>query len=120
MKTFCCRCVVFILLIYVQSGQAQTCSNTLQVTSYDTTVNSSGNDLYHFSMPRFDAAVGTLLAVKIESEVTLSHGFQIENQESSSTSIRVKLGRDDQISSSSLTSDISNSYIKDYGFINLQ
>lgn len=121
MKTFyCCRWVVFILLMYVQSGQAQTCSNTLQVTSYDTTVNSSGNDLYHFSMPRFDAAVGTLLAVKIESEVTLSHAFQIENEESNSTSIRVKLGRDDQISSSSIPSDISNSYIKDYGFINLQ
>lgn len=79
---------------------AQCVENTL---AYDTTVTGTGtqSEPYQFTFPKFDAATGTLISVKVISIVTLSYSYTIENLDvNAGKSYGVKINRDDLITSS--------------------
>jgi hypothetical protein len=108
-----------ILFIAFKSG-AQCDASNLSTLSYDTTVNALGNSLYTFTFPQFDPTIGTLTEVKINTKVTLVYTFRLENGEINPvTNYRVKVFRDDEISSNALMSPLTNSYQKQYGYYSL-
>ncbi|THU41413.1 T9SS type A sorting domain-containing protein [Niastella caeni] len=105
-----------VILFLTHNSQAQ-CANQLTTLSYDTTVNALGNSLYNFTFPQFNPTLGTLTEVKINSKVTLVYNFSLENGELNPVNnYRVKVFRDDEISSTSLLSPLTNSYQRQYGF----
>lgn len=107
------------MLLIAYNSQAQ-CGEQLNSLSYDTTVNALGNSLYTFSFPKFDPQVGTLTEVKINTKVTLVYNFNLENGELNPvTNYRVRVYRDDEISSDALLSPLTNSYQKQYGYYSL-
>ncbi len=109
-----------VILFMAYKSQAQCDANHLSTISYDTTVNALGNSLYTFTFPQFDPTVGTLTEVKINTKVTLVYNFRLENGELNPvTNYRVKVFRDDEISSNALMSPLTNSYQKQYGFYSL-
>jgi hypothetical protein len=108
---------VILLITYYCKAQ---CDNQLNTLSYDTTVNALGNSLYTFSFPKFDPQLGTLTEVKINTKVTLVYNFSLENGEMNPVNnYRVKVFRDDEISSTALLSPLTNSYQKQYGYYSL-
>jgi len=114
------RTVLPVILFLAIKSQAQCDANHLNTLSYDTTVNAGGNSLYNFTFPQFDPTLGTLTEVKINTKVTLVYNFRLENGEVNPvTNYRVKVFRDDEISSNALMSPLTNSYQKQYGFFSL-
>jgi len=108
-----------ILLVTCNNSEAQ-CSGQLNSLSYDTTVNALGNSSYTFTFPKFNPQLGTLTEVKINTKVTLVYNFSLENGELNPvTNYRVKVFRDDEISSTALLSPLTNSYQKQYGYYSL-
>jgi hypothetical protein len=108
-----------VILLITYCCQAQ-CVNQLNTLSYDTTVNALGNSLYTFSFPQFDPQLGTLTEVKINTKVTLVYNFSLENGELNTVNnYRVRVFRDDEISSTALLSPLTNSYQKQYGYYSL-
>jgi hypothetical protein len=106
-----------VILFWAFKSQAQCDGNNVSTLSYDTTVNALGNSLYSFSFPQFDPRLGTLTEVKINTKVTLVYNFSLENGEINPVSnYRVKVFRDDEISSNALMAPLTNSYQKQYGF----
>ena len=92
------------------------CVDPLQSLTLDTTLIGTGNAFHTFSFPKFDASLGTLVGVKIESEVTLTYSFQLENRESITiNNYRVRVTRDDEISSNALINPITNTRLQTYG-----
>jgi hypothetical protein len=119
MKNFRKTATLPVFLLMAGFGQAQ-CINSSNTLSYDTTVNALGNSLYTFTFPKFDPALGTLTDVKIQTKVTLIYNFSLENGESNTVSnYRVRVFRDDEVSSTSLLSPLTNSYQKQYGYYSL-
>jgi hypothetical protein len=119
MKMLSRTVLVPLLLLATCFCEAQ-CVNQLNTFSYDTTVNDLGNSLYTFTFPQFNPAQGTLIDVKIDTKVTLVYNFSLENGELNPvTNYRVKVFRDDEISSTALLSPLTNSYQKQYGFYSL-
>jgi hypothetical protein len=109
-----------VILFLALKNQAQCDAAHTNMLSYDTTVNASGNSLYSFTFPQFDPTLGTLLDVKINTKVTLIYNFRLENGEINPvTNYRVKVFRDDEISSSALMTPLINSYQKQYGYFSL-
>jgi hypothetical protein len=105
---------VLFFAVYVSNAQ---CANQLNTLSYDTTVNAVGNSLYNFTFPQFNPTQGTLTEVKIDTKITLVYNFKLENGETNPVSnYRVKVFRDDEISSTALLEPLLNSYQKQYGF----
>lgn len=109
-----------VILFLAFKSQAQCDAAHTNTLSYDTTVNASGNSLYSFTFPQFDPTLGTLLNVQINTKVTLVYNFTLENGEINPVAnYRVKVFRDDEISSSALNTPLVNSYQKQYGFFPL-
>lgn len=109
-----------VILLLAFKSQAQCDAAHTNTLSYDTTVNASGNSLYSFTFPQFDPTLGTLLDVKINTKVTLVYNFTLENGEINPVAnYRVKVFRDDEISSSALRTPLINSYQKQYGYFSL-
>lgn len=109
-----------VILFWAFKSQAQCDAAHTNTLSYDTTVNASGNSLYSFTFPQFDPTRGTLLNVQINTKVTLVYNFRLENGEISPVAnYRVKVFRDDEISSSALNTPLTNSYQKQYGYFSL-
>jgi hypothetical protein len=105
-----------VILFLAFKSQAQCDAAHTNTLSYDTTVNAFGNALYSFTFPQFDPTLGTLLDVKINTKVTLVYNFKLENGEINPVAnYRVKVFRDDEISSSALRTPLANSYQKQYG-----
>jgi hypothetical protein len=114
------RLLVLLLLFFAAIGAKSQCANELNSISYDTTVNALGNSLYTFSFPKFDPAVGTLTEVKINTKVTLVYSFRLENGEINPVNnYRVRVFRDDEVSSAALQTPLTNSYQKQYGYYSL-
>ncbi len=112
--------IIPVMLLLAFKSQAQCDVNNLSTLSYDTTVNAFGNSLYSFTFPQFDPTLGTLTEVKINTKVTLVYSFSLENGEINPVSnYRVKVFRDDEISSNALMSPLTNSYQKQYGYFPL-
>lgn len=95
---------------------AQSCADPVQYISFDTTVTGSGNAYYQFSLPKFDPQLGTLLEVTLKSDISLTYSFQLENKEAVQiNNYRVRVTRDDEISSAALQTPITNTSMKNYG-----
>lgn len=107
--------LTIILSISVSTAICQ-CVNPNQQMIYDTTVRGFGNSTHVLTFPKFDASFGTLMEIKLQSEVTLSYSFELEN-----TGIipipnyRVRVGRDDELTSSALLTPVVNTHLKNYG-----
>ena len=112
--------IIPMILFLAFKSQAQCDAAHLSTLSYDTTVNALGNSIYSFTFPQFNPTLGTLIDVKINTKVTLIYNFRLENGEINPVSnYRVKVFRDDEISSSALVEPLLNSYQKQYGFYSL-
>lgn len=112
--------IIPVILFLAFKSQAQCDAAHTSTLSYDTTVNALGNSIYSFTFPQFNPTLGTLIDVKINTKVTLIYNFRLENGEINPVSnYRVKVFRDDEISSSALVEPLLNSYQKQYGFYSL-
>lgn len=115
MKTMYQWLLVIVMTFAIHETTQAQCVNGLQSISYDTVVMGNGNSYYNFNFPKFNPALGTLLQVAVTSEVTLSYGFQVENNEDRNISFRVRVYRDDEISGSHLQTPIYNNSYKQFG-----
>ena len=95
------------------------CDSNVQSLAYDTSVSGSANDYYQFNFPRFDPTMGTLLDVEINTRMTLRYNFMLENRENTTINYRVRVQRDDEISSEALPAPQINSFQKNYGVYKL-
>jgi len=84
------------------------CSGPFKSISYNSVISGSGNDYHSITMPQFDPSKGTLVAVKITSVISLQYAFQLENNNNSSTTYTVGVGRNDYIGSTALSSPLTN------------
>jgi hypothetical protein len=111
------RTALIPLILFVAfKSQAQCDASHTSTISYDTMVNALGNSFYSFTFPQFNPTLGTLLDVKINTKVTLVYSFRLENGEVNPVNnYRVKVFRDDEISSSALMAPLVNSYQRQYG-----
>jgi hypothetical protein len=101
-------CIVFCATgIFLPASSYSQC-NALRSVSYNTITPGTGNDAHSFNVPQFDPAKGTLVAIKISSFISLQYAFQLENNNHSSTNYTVCIGRNDFISTSALSSPVSN------------
>ena len=106
---------ILILLIYLPAN-SQVCRDPPKIITYDTTVIGSGNALHTFSFPKFDPALGTLMNVKLDAEISLLYSFELENRESINiNNYRVRVTRDDDITSTALINPLTNTYVRTYG-----
>lgn len=75
---------------------------TIRTVTYDSTVNGTGSadPGYTFSMPKFNATLGTLVNVKVASVVTVSFSYTIENRDMTpgNKTTKVRVNRYDEIS----------------------
>jgi hypothetical protein len=116
MKTRVLYLITVLMLMFASAVLSQTCVDPLRMISYDTTVIGSGNAYHAFTFPKFDPSIGTLMEVRLESEVTLRYSFQLENRESINiNNYRVRVTRDDEISGAALLNPITYSQIRTYG-----
>lgn len=105
-----------LVLLFVTAGASAQCSNQQNTVSHDTIVTGSGNDFYNFTFPKFDPAAGTLTEVNIDAKVTLIYGFQLENNGAGPVNnYKVRLTRDDDVSSNALLTSLSNEQQNNYG-----
>lgn len=110
--------LLFLLVLSSLGGvvRAQTCVDPLKTIQYDTTLLGTGNGYSTVSFPKFDATLGTLMEIRLQAEITLKYSFQLENKESIAISnYRVRVTREDEISSPALIDPIYNSQIRTYG-----
>lgn len=105
------------LMLIGSSGALAQCAGTLQYITYDTTVTGGGNAVYNFKFPKFAAVSGTLMEVRLRSEVTLSFGFEVENNGGATISgYHVRVDRNDIITSDALPTPVDTTFPrKTYG-----
>ncbi len=115
----CIACIVLFVILFPSHLNAQ-CATVLKSKTYNVLLNGTGNNSWGFLFPQFDPSVGTLVAVDIKSIVSVNVNFQLQNDGSSADSYSLQVGRDDDISVSSLVSPISNFYSTNNGPYNLQ
>ncbi|HMF71851.1 MAG TPA: choice-of-anchor E domain-containing protein, partial [Flavitalea sp.] len=90
----CLVAVVMICGIHAGPVQAQCTSGfTSTLLSYDSTVIGVGSSPYVFTFPKFDATLGTLTSVRIQSVVTLLYTVSIENTEADTREVEHYLNR---------------------------
>jgi hypothetical protein len=109
-----------ILLIAFASNFPELCYSqctSLKSVSYDSIVAGSGLESHVIDLPQFDPSKGTLVAVKITSVISLEYAFQLENNAHSAANFTLGIGRNDYISTSALSSPVSNTnnIMKYYG-----
>ena len=116
MKT---RNYVFAFLIifsFRTQIHAQTCMSPVIKIAYLDTLIGSGNAFNSISFPKFDPTLGTLTQVNISLQISILYNFQLKNGESVPiNNYRVRVTRDDEISSASLLNNFFNNYSKTYG-----
>jgi hypothetical protein len=78
------------------------------------TISTDGNSYDTFSFPKPDLTKGTLESVNIKLVVSVNYTFTLENDMDSAFNYDIKLGREDFINSSALSSDLQDSIVKDY------
>ncbi len=95
--------VVFPFELFSQCSGSQ----PALTVSYDTVLYGVGNNSYAISFPKFNPALGTLLSADITSGAAVKFGFVAVNTSFLTQSLKVRISREDDISSSALTNDIS-------------
>jgi hypothetical protein len=109
------RFLNLFILLFVTAGASAQCSSP-STESYDTTVTGSGNDFYNFTFPKFNPVTGTLTEVNVDATITLIYGFQLENNGVGPVNnYRVRLTRNDDVSSDDLLTPLSNEQQNNYG-----
>ena len=108
-------CLLASHMILISLNANSQCTGTYQTITYDTSAAGSGNSLHVFTMPQFDPSLGTLVAAKINSNISLNYGFTLQNVESVNRNFSVSVGRYDAISSAALSSPYSNLTTTDLG-----
>lgn len=89
--------VLGLLLFLFPYGSHAQCDNEFRIVTYDSIFTGTGNDVFDFVFPKFDASLGTLTAVEFQTVVTVSYGFNLENTDYSSTNnYRVRVSRMDE------------------------
>lgn len=108
---------IFLTLFTLQfQSFGQTCVSPLKKVVYYDTLTGSGNSTSTVSFPKFDPSGGTLTQINISLDISILYNFQLENGESISiNNYRVRVTRDDEISSPALMNNIFNTYSKTYG-----
>ncbi len=105
-----------IILLFMPFWMKAQCADSLRTLSYDTIVTGSGNSFHTLTFPKFNPTLGTLLEVRINPIVTLNYQFHLENKETIPiNNYRVRVVREDEVTSSSLLQPIVNNYLKTYG-----
>lgn len=79
---------------------------------YDTTFTGGGNDAYAFTFPQFDATLGTLVKVGIETAITVKYNYELENTDANPILYRVRVNRTDEINCSALLDPLSKIQVK--------
>jgi hypothetical protein len=119
LKTLCIHACIalFATGIFLPAFSYAQCSGALQSIRYNLVIPGTGNDTHSINIPQFDASKGNLVAVKISSVISLQYGFQLENNNHSATNYTVGIGRNDYISSSALSSPLTNmgNILQNYG-----
>ena len=77
--------------------------------------NFSSNKTSIFSMPKFDASLGTLVCVNAKAYVTSVLRWRLENEESVALDYRVKYTRWDTVTGPGISPDVTGSIQKFYG-----
>ncbi len=109
--------IVWLITLFIATGAAaQQCASSLNTISYDTAVTGSGNDDHIFTFPKFDPTLGTLVSVTVSNTITLKYSFQLENKETFSiNNYKVRVVREDDISSEALQNPITYTHQQTYG-----
>ncbi|MBC7850481.1 MAG: T9SS type A sorting domain-containing protein [Chitinophagaceae bacterium] len=116
MKSYARFLAVAIILSSTINSSAQTCMDPSMTLSYDTTVIGSGNGLHSFTFPKYNPGSGTLMSVRLETEITLRYSYELENRENITiNNYRVRVTREDEISSSVLPDPFTNLFVRTYG-----
>jgi hypothetical protein len=116
----CKRLVLLCIYIAASSFQLKSqCGATLKSTSYNILSNGTGNNLWGFSLPQFDPAVGTLVAVDIKSIVSVNAKFSLYNLSGNQDNFAVVAGRNDIITVNALSTPVTNSFSQNYATYNL-
>ncbi len=115
-KLLCVWCIG----IAIQSpSRAQCIPSSLQSVSYDTLIAGSGNDSHTFNFKKFNPALGTLVAAKVSSVVSVNYGFTLKNVESVARNFSVSVGRYDNFQSPEITTPYNNQFETPIGDYNL-
>ncbi|RYY30911.1 MAG: choice-of-anchor E domain-containing protein [Chitinophagaceae bacterium] len=99
-----------VMLCAIPAGRAKAqcvTGTTINVITYDSVVVGIGNAPYLFRVPKFDPALGTLTEVRVQSVVSLSYEFELENRDAGVRNIRHSLLRYDDIYSDALIDPIT-------------
>lgn len=91
-------------------------AQTTQTITYDTVVTGTGNGFYTFSFPKFNPQLGTLTDIRISTNVVVNYSYTLENKELITIpNYRVRVAREDEISSTALMLPLTNMFQKTYG-----
>ncbi|HTE26488.1 choice-of-anchor E domain-containing protein [Flavitalea sp.] len=102
---------IFICIVPVAIIKAQ-CTGpiTSTVITYDTSVVGVGKAPYIFTFPKFDATLGTLTSVRVQSVVSIQYSFTLENLDYSPRTLRHRFYRYDDITSPAVSFSHSSEY----------
>ena len=110
--------ICFIISVCISAAYCQ-CSSGMQKSSYDIYLNGSGNNSWGFSIPKFDPSKGTLIAVEINSVVSVLMNYQLSNEGAVPDVYKLLATRFDSISSTALTTPLTNIVSQNQGPFNL-
>lgn len=109
-QTLLKRCLVAGLFVLVSHLTQAQCSGGVApqtiVHTY-TMNNNSGIASYNFTMPKFPPSAGTLIAVRLNAHVTMpDFGYSLENNSGFASNSRVRIGKEDFLTSSAFSGDV--------------
>jgi hypothetical protein len=80
----------------------------MQTVTYDTLLPGTGNSTHTLSLSQFNPSLGTLVAAKINSVVSVNYGFTLQDVETVQRNFTVSVGRYDNFSSPSIAAPYTN------------
>jgi len=84
------------------------CANNLSIRTYDTVLTGPGYGTFHLSFPKWSLDSGLLVSVKINAQVNVAYGFTLKNVDVLTGAYTIWAGREDQITSPSLSAPYDN------------
>jgi len=100
---------------FMYFSAASQCIPPYSTITYDTLIIGSGNDYHSIALSQFDPSIGTLMGVDVSSVVSVNYGFTLKNTNTIPINFSISVGRNDNIQSTVLTSDYSNSIVANVG-----
>jgi hypothetical protein len=118
MKYVCTFLSLFIIIAIGCSKKNSSPANNNQQTQssviFTRSLSANGNHYDTFSFPLPDTSEGILQSVNVKFLVSLYYTFTLENNADTSFNYDIKLGREDFITSSVLSTTLHDSVVKDY------